>query len=48
MFDLNTFKDPKRARKLIGAIEAVAPEHATLMEVCGTHTVSIALSLIHI
>ena len=42
MFDLNTFKDPKRARKLIGAIEAVAPEHATLMEVCGTHTVSIA------
>ena len=25
MFDLNTFKDPKRARKLIGAIEAVTP-----------------------
>lgn len=38
----NDFKDPKLARGLIDSIRALAPEHATLMEVCGTHTVAIA------
>lgn len=38
----NDFKDPKLARGLIDSIQALAPEHATLMEVCGTHTVAIA------
>ncbi|MDO5117339.1 MAG: hydrogenase formation protein HypD [Eggerthellaceae bacterium] len=37
-----SFKDPALARGLISAIEAYAPEQATLMEVCGTHTVAIA------
>lgn len=41
--DLAKFKDPHLARELVGAIQAFAPEGgATLMEVCGTHTVSIA------
>lgn len=40
--ELAAFKDPVRARKLIDAIAKLAPEQATLMEVCGTHTVSIA------
>lgn len=38
----NDFKDPELARGLIDSIRALAPEHATLMEVCGTHTVAIA------
>ncbi len=32
----------KLARGLIETIHRLAPEHATLMEVCGTHTVAIA------
>ena len=41
--ELAQFKDPKLARDLVRAIEKLAPESgATLMEVCGTHTVSIA------
>ena len=40
--DFSAFKDPALARGLIEAIHRLAPEHATLMEVCGTHTVSIA------
>ncbi len=41
--ELAAFKDPKLARGLIESIEALAPEGgATLMEVCGTHTVAIA------
>ena len=39
---LKSFKDPKLARKLVETIHLLAPEHATLMEVCGTHTVAIA------
>ena len=40
---LAKFKDPMLARELVHAIERLAPEGgATLMEVCGTHTVSIA------
>ena len=42
MIDQNSFKDPVLARRLIESIQALAPEHATLMEVCGTHTVAIA------
>lgn len=42
MTDKNSFKDPALARGLIESIQALAPEHATLMEVCGTHTVAIA------
>lgn len=42
MVDQNSFKDPVLARGLIKSIQALAPEHATLMEVCGTHTVAIA------
>ncbi|MDO4443618.1 MAG: hydrogenase formation protein HypD [Slackia sp.] len=42
MVDQNSFKDPVLARGLIEGIQALAPEHATLMEVCGTHTVAIA------
>ena len=38
----SAFKDPKLARGLIETIHRLAPEHATLMEVCGTHTVAIA------
>lgn len=40
--DFSAFKDPKLARGLIETIRRLAPEHATLMEVCGTHTVAIA------
>ena len=40
--ELARFKDPALARELVRAIEAFAPDGATLMEVCGTHTVSIA------
>lgn len=40
--DLKAFKDPKLAKGLIDSINAMAPENATLMEVCGTHTVAIA------
>jgi len=36
------FKDPTLAKGLIKSINAWAPEHAVLMEVCGTHTVAIA------
>lgn len=42
MTSLSAFKDPKLARGLIRTIQALAPDHANLMEVCGTHTVSIA------
>jgi hydrogenase expression/formation protein HypD len=42
--ELNEFRDPELARGLVRTIHAYAPEHATLMEVCGTHTVSIARS----
>ena len=40
--ELAAFKDPKLARGLIDSINRLAPEHAVLMEVCGTHTVAIA------
>ena len=40
--ELAAFKDPNLARGLIGSIQALAPQQATLMEVCGTHTVAIA------
>ncbi|MDD6650849.1 MAG: hydrogenase formation protein HypD [Eggerthellales bacterium] len=40
--DLNAFKDPALAKGLIASIQKWAPEHAVLMEVCGTHTVAIA------
>ena len=41
--ELAAFKDPELARGLVEAIAELAPETgATLMEVCGTHTVSIA------
>ena len=40
--ELKEFKDPKLARGLVRAIGELAPESATLMEVCGTHTVAIA------
>ena len=40
--DFSAFKDPKLARGLIETIHRLAPEHATLLEVCGTHTVAIA------
>lgn len=39
---LKQFKDPDLAQGLIRSIEAWAPERATIMEVCGTHTVAIA------
>ncbi|MBO4365428.1 MAG: hydrogenase formation protein HypD [Eggerthellaceae bacterium] len=39
---LSAFKDPELAHGLIRSIRALAPEHANLMEVCGTHTVAIA------
>ena len=42
MIDQNSFKDPVLARGLIESIQALAPGQATLMEVCGTHTVAIA------
>lgn len=40
--DLSAFKDPELVRGLIRSIQKWAPDHATLMEVCGTHTVAIA------
>ncbi len=40
--DLSVFDDPHIARDLIATINRFAPEHANLMEVCGTHTVAIA------
>ena len=40
--DLSQFKDPKLARGLIDSIGSLAPEQATLMEVCGTPPVAIA------
>ena len=41
--DLNAFRDPELARGLIESIRKLTPAGgATLMEVCGTHTVSIA------
>lgn len=40
--ELVAFKDPALARGLVESIQKLAPEQATLMEVCGTHTVSIA------
>lgn len=41
--DLSIFKDPKRAQELLKLIHQTAgDEHYSLMEVCGTHTVSIA------
>lgn len=40
--DLSAFKDPALAKGLIHSIDSWAPEQATLMEVCGTHTVAIA------
>ena len=41
--ELAAFKDPQLARGLIESIQKLAPaEGATLMEVCGTHTVAIA------
>ena len=41
--DLSQFKDPKLARELVACINDLVPERgATLMEVCGTHTVAIA------
>ena len=41
--ELAAFKDPQLARGLIDSINRLAPEGgATLMEVCGTHTVAIA------
>ena len=42
-FDPAAFKDPALARELVEIIGRLSPaEGATLMEVCGTHTVSIA------
>jgi len=41
--ELARFKDPALARELVHTIERLAPaDGATLMEVCGTHTVAIA------
>lgn len=41
--DLTQFKNPELARGLVESIETLAPDRdVTLMEVCGTHTVSIA------
>lgn len=42
--DMANFKDPELARGLISSIARWAPSSATLMEVCGTHTVAIARS----
>ncbi len=36
------FKDPELAKGLVQAIEKWIPDQAVIMEVCGTHTVSIA------
>lgn len=40
--DLSVFRNPELAKGLLHSIEKWAPEQATLMEVCGTHTVAIA------
>jgi len=40
--DLSAFRDPDLARRLIDAINATKTGPVKLMEVCGTHTVSIA------
>ncbi len=40
--DLDVFRDPALARRLIDRITATATRPMTLMEVCGTHTVAIA------
>ena len=40
--DLRGFRDPVIARTLIDAIQSVATKPVKFMEVCGTHTVSIA------
>lgn len=42
--DLSAFKDPQLAKGLVESIRAFAPKdrQVVLMEVCGTHTVSIA------
>lgn len=40
--DLSQFKNPELAKGLISSIDSLAPGGATLMEVCGTHTVAIA------
>lgn len=40
--DLSVFDDPQIAKRLINTINEFAPDHANLMEVCGTHTVAIA------
>lgn len=40
--DPSRFKDPELAKGLVETIRALAPEQATIMEVCGTHTVAIA------
>lgn len=40
--ELAAFKDPELAHGLIDAVAKLAPQNATLMEVCGTHTVAIA------
>jgi len=40
--ELKAFRDPALARGLVQAIGELTPESATLMEVCGTHTVAIA------
>ena len=39
---LAAFRDPELAQGLIEFIEGIAPASANLMEVCGTHTVTIA------
>jgi len=40
--DLSLFKNPELAKGLVSSIKALAPKQATIMEVCGTHTVAIA------
>lgn len=40
--DLSGFRDPELGKGLLHAIETLATEDISLMEVCGTHTVSIA------
>lgn len=42
MINFDQFKDPELAKGLVEAIDSYAPANATLMEVCGTHTVAIA------
>lgn len=41
-FDPSNFSDPHLARALIATIEKLADNPVSIMEVCGTHTVSIA------